>query len=138
MSESENSIPAEDSEEDLPEYADESNKQINHEIKEKVVFVNRFSEEIEEISDRVKILQEHLGNVIEELTSTQKLVDTENRQIDSEDHLKQLSERQIGRLYSELQRLEQEAADQQDRLNSVQNQIFKGNEKLDQYKLEMN
>ena len=28
--------------------------------------------------------------------------------------------------------------EKQERLNDVQNQIFKGNEKMDQYKLEMN
>jgi chromosome segregation ATPase len=52
--------------------------------------------------------------------------------------MKQVAERKTGRLFAELQKLEQRAADQQDRLNNLQNQIFKGNERMDQYKLEMN
>jgi coiled-coil domain-containing protein 39 len=125
-------------ENDFPEYANDENKNLNSEIKEKKEFISRFGEEIEEIGERVKILSEHFKSVQEELVHTQVLVTTETKQIEGEDHLKQLAERQIGRIYSELQRIEIQAGDQQDRLNSIQNEIFKGNEKLDQFKLEMN
>lgn len=135
---SQDSLQAYDPQHDFPSYANEDNKKVNNEIKEKKDFIYRFTEEIEEVEERVKILKEHFKNVQEELVHTQTLVDTEVKEIESEDHLKQLAERQIGRLYSELQKLEQQAADQQDRLNNIQNQIFKGNEKLDQYKLKMN
>ncbi|CAG9320801.1 unnamed protein product [Blepharisma stoltei] len=135
---SQNSLQPDDPQNDFPSYANDENKGLNKEIIEKKEFVYRFTEEIEEINERVKILTDHFKNVQEELVHTQTLVDTEVKEIESEDHLKQLSERQIGRLYSDLQKLEQEAAEQQDRLNSIQNQIFKGNEKLDQYKLKMN
>ena len=138
MSESKQSFEQYQPEKDFPEYANDENKALNSEIKEKKDFISRFSEEIEEIEDRVKILSEHFKNVQEELVHTQVLVTTETKEIESEDHLKQLAERQIGRIYSELQRLELLAGDQQDRLNSIQNEIFKGNENLDQFKLEMN
>lgn len=138
MSESKQSFEPYQPENDFPEYANDENKGMNSEIKEKKEFISRFSEEIEEIEERVKILSEHFKNVQEELVHTQVLVTTETKQIESEDHLKQLAERQIGRLYSEMQRLEYIAGELQDRLNSIQNEIFKGNEKLDQFKLEMN
>ena len=138
MSESRKSFQAYQPENDFPDYANEDNKNLNGEIKEKKEFISRFSEEIEEISERVKILSDHFKNVQDELVHTQVLVTTETKEIESEDHLKQLAERQIGRIYSELQRIELQAGDFQDRLNSIQNEIFKGNEKLDQFKLEMN
>ena len=69
---------------------------------------------------------------------TQSLVDTKNKEIESEEHLKQIAERQSGRLNNELKKLEQRVADQQDRLNNIQNMIFKANERMDQFKLEMN
>ena len=106
MSESRKSLEAYQPENDFPEYANEENKNFNSEIKEKKEFISRFSEEIEEIKERVTILGEHLKNVQEELVHTQVLVTTETKEIESEDHLKQLSERQIGRIYSELQRIE--------------------------------
>ena len=138
MSESHVSYQPYQAEKDFPEYANDENKSFNNEILEKKEFISKFSEEIEEIEERVKILSEHFKNVQDELVHTQVLVTTESREIESEDHLKQLAERQIGRLYSELQRYEHLMGDLQDRLNSIQNEIFKGNEKLDQYKLQMN
>lgn len=39
---------------------------------------------------------------------------------------------------NEIDKLEKRIADQQDRLNNIQNSIFKANEKMDQYKLQMN
>jgi chromosome segregation ATPase len=128
----------EESVDDFPPYANDENKRLNGEIKEKRGFITRFHEEIEQLEDRVKILTEHLKNIQQELLHTQTLVDGKTKEIQTEDHMKQLAERQTGRLYAELQKIEQQAADQQDRLNTIQNQIFKGNEKLDQYKLEMN
>jgi chromosome segregation ATPase len=73
-----------------------------------------------------------------ELVHTQSLVDVKNKEIESEEHLKQVAERQSGRLRNEIEKLEQRVADQQDRLNNIQNMIFKANEKMDQFKLEMN
>lgn len=52
--------------------------------------------------------------------------------------MRQINERQSGRLRNEIKRLDQVSADQQDRLNNIQNMIFKANEKMDQFKLEMN
>ena len=65
-------------------------------------------------------------------------VDAKNKEIETEEHMKQIAERQSGRLRNELKKLEQRTAEQQDRLNNIQNMIFKANEKMDQFKLEMN
>jgi coiled-coil domain-containing protein 39 len=86
----------------------------------------------------LKILQEHLKSVKQELVHTQALVDGKNAEIETEEHMKQIAERQAGRLKNELTKLDQRVADQQDRLNNIQNMIFKANEKMDQFKLEMN
>ena len=94
--------------------------------------------EIEEHQERLKILEEHLKSVKMELVHTQSLVDAKNKEIETEEHLKQITERQSGRLRNEIEKLEQRIADQQDRLNNIQNMIFKANERMDQFKLEMN
>lgn len=52
------------------------------------------------------ILKEHAKNVEVELLHTQALVDAKNKEIESEDHLKQITERQTGRIESELRKLE--------------------------------
>ena len=45
--------------------------------------------------------------------------------------MKQMAERQSGRLQVEWQKLEQKSLEMQDRLNNIQNAIFIGNEKMD-------
>lgn len=52
--------------------------------------------------------------------------------------MKQLEEREAGKFSANLKKAEDHAADLQDRLNNIQNMIFKANEKIDQFKLEMN
>ena len=49
-----------------------------------------------------------------------------------------MAERQIGRLESDLNKLDKKNVDEQERVNDIQNQIFRGKEKLDKFKLKMN
>lgn len=127
-----------DLDEDFPDYANDQNKELNLIVREKIQLIHHLNIEIEEHNERLKILQEHLRSVKQELIHTQALVDGKNAEIETEEHMKQISERQSGRLKNELTKLEQRIADQQDRLNNIQNMIFKANEKMDQFKLEMN
>lgn len=127
-----------DIDEDFPDYANDQNKELNLIVKEKIQLIHHLNIEIEEHNERLKILQEHLRSVKQELIHTQALVDGKNAEIETEEHMKQIAERQAGRLKNELNKLEQRIADQQDRLNNIQNMIFKANEKMDQFKLEMN
>ena len=127
-----------DLDEDFPEYANDQNKELNLIVREKIQLIHHLNIEIEEHNERLKILQEHLRSVKQELIHTQALVDNKNQAIETEEHMKQIAERQAGRLKNELTKLDQRVADQQDRLNNIQNMIFKANEKMDQFKLEMN
>eukprot|EP00828_Plagiopyla_frontata_P039531 TRINITY_DN5201_c0_g1_i7.p1 TRINITY_DN5201_c0_g1~~TRINITY_DN5201_c0_g1_i7.p1 ORF type:complete len:487 (-),score=118.97 TRINITY_DN5201_c0_g1_i7:135-1595(-) len=127
-----------DEEDDFPEYANEQNKQLNQIIKEKRRLIKEIDIKLDEKKDRAKILGDHYKNVQAELLHIQNLTDQKNQEIETEDHMKQLSERQIGRLESELRKLDKLGIEQQEKLNDVQTQIFRGNEKLDQQKLQMN
>eukprot|EP00743_Colponemidia_sp_Colp-15_P001759 GILK01001920.1.p1 GENE.GILK01001920.1~~GILK01001920.1.p1 ORF type:complete len:939 (-),score=229.96 GILK01001920.1:138-2912(-) len=124
--------------EDLPPFASAQNRALDQEIKQDAKTVARVDTDIDEFTERVTVMKEHFKNVQQELLQTQGLVDSKQKEIDTEDHMKQLAERQAGRLIVELNRLGNVAAEYQDRLNNLQNAIFRGNEKMDQFKLEMN
>ena len=94
--------------------------------------------EKEDHEEQVKVLTDHFKNVKEEYKQTQEQVNNKNKEIESEDHMKQLEERQAGKFISDLQKLDVKVGEMQDRLNNIQNMIFKANEKIDKYKLEMN
>jgi len=93
---------------------------------------------MEENSDRINIMGDHLKSVQQELVYTQSRVDSKNKEIETEDHMKLIDERELGRLRAEIKELEKEELDLQDKTNAVQNMIYKGNEKMDQFKLLMN
>ena len=125
-------------EDDFPVYANEANKRLNKIIREKTKLLNQFKSEAEVNIERIKILEEHLKSVSDELVHTQKMIDNRNKEIESEDHLKQIAERATGRFLNEIKNMDGQSVDLQDRLNNLQNMIFKANESIDKYKLEMN
>mmetsp|Transcript_41567 Transcript_41567/g.109721 ORF Transcript_41567/g.109721 Transcript_41567/m.109721 type:complete len:891 (+) Transcript_41567:143-2815(+) len=123
---------------DLPPYASEANKQLDAQVKGKEIKLNDIEESITSEGGRVKIMTDHLVNVQQELVNTQQLVDAKRNETDTEVHLQALTARQLGRIDSEIVRLLKLSEDQQDKINSFSNELMRGNEKLDQFKLEMN
>lgn len=122
----------------LPPFASEKAKQLEAEVKRKRSELETVNEKLETNGERVKVMTDHLINVQQELVHTQQLVDAKKNEIETEDHIMALTNRQYGRLSGEITRLQKLMDDYQDRMNSLSNEIMKGNEKLDQFKLEMN
>lgn len=127
-----------DPEGDLPMFANKANKELDAEIRAREARLAEVVAHTSEHEERVRIMEEHLKNVQQELAHTQQLVDAKNKEISTEDHLKQLAEREAGRVRQELTKLETKAEAVQDEMNIVQNHIFKGTERLDRFKLQMN
>merc|ERR1719382_874448 len=122
----------------LPPYASESNKQLHAEVQRKKRELEDVEGTIETDSGRVKVLTDHLVNVQQELVNTQQLVDAKKHETETEEHLKALKNRELGRLKAESVRLQKLFDDIQDQVNSYSSELMRGNEKLDQFKLEMN
>lgn len=122
----------------LPPFASEENKQLDAEVKRKEAELESVEEKLESDGKRVKVMTDHLVNVQQELVNTQQLVDAKKSESETEEHLKALTNRQLGRLKAEIVRLTKQQDDTQDQINSYSNELMKGNEKLDQFKLEMN
>merc|ERR550537_775277 len=123
---------------ELPPFANQKNKDLHAQVAVKEGRVRELQGDIAQNTERIKVMTEHLTNVQHELVSTQQLVDGKKKEVDTEEHMEALAKRQIGRLVSEMRRLKGLVDDYQDRTNGSQNEIFRGNEKLDQFKLQMN
>lgn len=119
-------------------YANEENKQLGQQVREKKRQTTSAEERIKEHHERVKIMYDHLVNVQQELVSTQQLVDAKRHETQTEDHFRQLAQRELGRYKAEQLRLQKLLDEHQDQVNSYSNELMRGNEKLDQFKLEMN
>lgn len=123
---------------DLPLFADEKNKALHKQIRIKEKLFQTMKGEIIENSSRVEIMTEHLKNVKQELLHTQELHNAKRKEVESEEHMKQLAERETGRIQQEMRKLDAECSDLETKLNSLQSFLFKGNEAMDKFKLQMN
>ena len=65
-------------------------------------------------------------------------MDSKNKEIETEDHLKLLDERELARVRKEIAHYEKVEVEILERMNEVQQSIYKGNEKMEQFKLQMN
>ena len=123
---------------DLPEFANEANRALHKALKENEKAAVVVEAELLETQERITTMEQHLGAVNTEQLHTQRLVDAKIKEIETEDHLKQLAERERGRFNAEYRKLQTELVELSDKVNGVQSAVFKGNERMDQFKLQMN
>jgi len=123
----------------LPEgVVDDRIRAVDADIKSKNERLEVVETEVKDTKDRMAVMVEHLKNVQQELVNTQQLTDAKSKEVETEEHLKQLAQREAGRLMQDISKQERKAFELQDRLNLTQNHIFRGNEKMDAFKLQMN
>ncbi|KDO30390.1 hypothetical protein SPRG_05101 [Saprolegnia parasitica CBS 223.65] len=123
---------------DLPLFADDANKALHAQIRAKEKRFHVVKQEILETSSRHGIMDEHLKNVKQELINTQSLHNSKLKEISTEEHLRQVSDREAGRVKQELKKLDVAYNDVENKLNAIQNFLFKGNEDMDNFKMQMN
>lgn len=127
-----------DEDDAIPEYANEANKKLNEDIKLRRKEIKQLQFQFEEVKDRLNIMKDHQKYIMLELKNTQLKIERKNEEADSEKHMSQLAERQIGKLTADLRKYDQRVVELQDRLSDIQQQIFKGNDQLEKMKLEIN
>ncbi|KUF92476.1 ATP-binding Cassette (ABC) Superfamily [Phytophthora nicotianae] len=96
---------------DLPLFADEKNRELHAQIRIKEARYEAAKRELAETRSRVEIMTEHLKNVQQELLHTQALHGAKLKEVESEEHMRQLAEREIGRVAQEAKVLDAEAAE---------------------------
>ncbi|XP_003794344.1 coiled-coil domain-containing protein 39 [Otolemur garnettii] len=94
--------------------------------------------QLHDYEDRIKAMASHFKNVNQEFSFTQSLYNAREQEIKSEEHFKAIAQRELGRVKTEIQRLENEMTSIQEKKNDKENGIFKATQKMDGLKCQMN
>ncbi|XP_077204436.1 coiled-coil domain-containing protein 39 [Paroedura picta] len=118
--------------------ANEENKRLEEKFqrmeKERLSFENQ----VADFEERIAAMTAHLKNVKQEFNLTQSLSRARKNEIETELHFKAISERELGRLKSEIQRLENEMVSLREKKISQENSVFKLTQKLEALRCQMN
>jgi hypothetical protein len=122
---------------DLPIFATKEAKKIDASNKSSENVIESLAEELRDMYERIKVMKEHFKNVQQEVEHTNALYVSKQAEIHTESHLTQLSIRALARGQNETKKVQIEMDMLQGQLNIAQNEIYKANEKLDEFKFKM-
>eukprot|EP00796_Vickermania_ingenoplastis_P009464 gene9464-6646_t len=86
---------------------------------------------------RLQFMREHLGNVRAEIVNTQGLTESKRKEVESLDNMRRLIERECGRLKQKHRHLKQSEEQIQDQITSLENRVFQGNLRMEEFKRAM-
>jgi coiled-coil domain-containing protein 39 len=98
--------------------ANAENKYLEDAISQMTAEKNNYQNELTEHRAKVNALRNHIINVKEEFKSTQNLFNARKNELQTEDHLRSIAERENGRLMQENQRLLKELAKLEEKRNA--------------------
>lgn len=103
----------------LPAFANEENKKLNAAILDLRKHLEELTGHIEQNQDSISVMSEHLKNVQQELTYTESRVEANKKEIETENHLKQLADREFGRVKKDVDKLAKERLELQARAKTI-------------------
>ncbi|XP_071508551.1 coiled-coil domain-containing protein 39-like [Diadema antillarum] len=118
--------------------ANQENKSLEQEVAKRQKERVKLQGELTTNDDRVFAMSSHMKNVQQELNHTQNLCGARSKELETENHMKLVAQREEGRLKQEIIRLENDLADIKERKNIFQNTIFKNTQKLEELKSQLN
>ena len=120
----------------LPDFANSANQALHQLCLTKSAELRQLNNDCSELQERVSVLSEHLKNVQNEVSSSQQLLAAKLRQAAEEQHLKQLCEREHGKLISEMQKIQEQTNDVMAKVDGVQSKTVVSQKRINQFKEE--
>ncbi|NXG64390.1 CCD39 protein, partial [Hemiprocne comata] len=118
--------------------ANAENRALEEELQKKQKEKVNMQNELTDCEEQIEAMTSHLKNVRQEISFYQSLYKAKDNEIETEQHLKALAERERGRLKSEIKRLEDEVVSLREKKTSHENTIKETTKKLKNLKEQMN
>jgi len=117
--------------------ANAENKIIEETVFKKTSERTQLQNELSENRGKVNALHDHIKNVKDELMATQSLLNARKNEHETESHIKQIAEREGGRLNQEVTRFLNEMSELNERRRIHENDIFLANQQFESMKSQM-
>eukprot|EP00767_Chilomastix_cuspidata_P006424 gnl/Chilomastix_cuspidata/68.p1 GENE.gnl/Chilomastix_cuspidata/68~~gnl/Chilomastix_cuspidata/68.p1 ORF type:complete len:799 (-),score=526.43 gnl/Chilomastix_cuspidata/68:1047-3443(-) len=114
----------------LPPFASEENKLLQKQIEKLGEQIRMKMTEIDDYEERSKVMVQHQKNVEQELSHAQLLLEARHKEISSEEHMTQLIKRDSERIRALSKAAATRLNEYSERHNSLQNDIFREQNKL--------
>lgn len=121
----------------LPPFASEENLKLHARVREKERTVERLTAQMHEHQERVRVMRDHLKNVEAEIAHTEQVNEAKRGEIKTEEHLAIMARSEAERLRSDSSKLQRQAAEAQERLNALRNEVFANQEKYEEFQRQM-
>uniref|UniRef100_UPI00398E6C2F coiled-coil domain-containing protein 39 isoform X2 n=1 Tax=Pristiophorus japonicus TaxID=55135 RepID=UPI00398E6C2F len=118
--------------------ANTENKTLEDEVQKKQKEKANLENQMTEFEDRIHAMTMHLQNVRQELTNTQSIQRAREKELETEQQLKILAEREMQRLKQEIRRLENDLALLRERKNIMENNVYRYTQKIEDLKCQLN
>ncbi|KAI9221363.1 hypothetical protein BC828DRAFT_381204 [Blastocladiella britannica] len=115
---------------ELPPFANAANKKLDATVREKERRLALLTSELEDHLLRKQALADHAKNVRQQLAQTSALTDARGREIETEEHLLAVADREQGRHAADLKRMQSEQRDVAEASGTTQNAIHRTAEKI--------
>lgn len=109
-----------------PELLNDYNKQLALKIQELQKTLEEKNKKFQAEEQRCQTLKEHFKNATVEAQNTQLLLEAKNNETTTELHMKQVAERELGRLQIEIQKIDKQVNDIQDQVWRINFKYFFG------------
>ncbi|KAJ3322439.1 Coiled-coil domain-containing protein 39, partial [Gonapodya sp. JEL0774] len=118
----------------LPPFANEENRKLADLIRQKQQELNAVVAELDDNTNRGDAMLSHMRNVQQEIDLSQHLFEARSREIETENHMRQIADREAGRLASDIRRMEKEMAQGAEQLATLQAQIHTTTERISHHR----
>jgi len=123
---------------ELPVFANGQNKYIFRKIKQMENKLHETRKATAEHTDRHNVMKEHTKHVQQELNYANHIVDAKSKEIQTEEHLHALADREKNRMNKEIKNYHGSKRSCQQKLSAIESDIFRVTQEIDSFKTAKN
>ena len=123
---------------ELPPFSDEESKALHQEIKLLEQRRDAAAKSARSHKERISVINDHLHSIRQEIEHTNSLVAAKKEEVDTEEHLSSLSQRELGQFHRDASNVDDSIAANQKKIARCKTQLVSAEDELEKLKTDLN